>query len=77
MADRVLVDLSMDGRVSVSTWLEGELPGGPTAEPFELVWPLSGEALEVLRWYLEDYLRAPYGVSPVPRESGRAGHRWR
>lgn len=25
-------------------------------------WPLDAEALEDLRWYLEDYLTAPYGV---------------
>ena len=25
-------------------------------------WPLNGQALEDLRWYLEDYLRAPFGV---------------
>jgi tetratricopeptide (TPR) repeat protein len=31
-------------------------------EPCELAWPLDGEALEDLRWYLEDYLRAPFGV---------------
>src|SRR5262249_41362986 len=50
-----------DGRVSVSTWLDGELPS-PAGEPVELVWPLDAEALEELRWYLEDYLRAPFGV---------------
>jgi tetratricopeptide (TPR) repeat protein len=27
-----------------------------------LVWPLDGDALEDLRWYLEDYLQAPFGV---------------
>ena len=27
-----------------------------------LTWPLDGDALEDLRWYLEDYLAAPYGV---------------
>src|SRR5262249_60785161 len=25
-------------------------------------WPLDEAALEELRWYLEDYLRAPFGV---------------
>ncbi|WP_143204108.1 CHAT domain-containing protein, partial [Streptomyces kebangsaanensis] len=28
----------------------------------KLNWPLDAEALEDLRWYLEDYLRAPFGV---------------
>ena len=60
MTDRLLVDLGIDGRVSVSTWLDGELPAG--GETFELVWPLQDDALEDLRWYLEDYLRAPFGV---------------
>ena len=27
-----------------------------------LVWPLDADALEDLRWYLEDYLLAPFGV---------------
>jgi tetratricopeptide (TPR) repeat protein len=60
--DRLIIDLAPDGRVSVSSWLDGELPGAPAAEPFALAWPLDGEALEALRWYLEDYLRAPFGV---------------
>ncbi|HEU4421263.1 MAG TPA: CHAT domain-containing protein, partial [Pilimelia sp.] len=61
VTDRVLVDVAADGRVSVSTWLDGELPG-PVGEPVDLVWPLDADALEDLRWYLEDYLRAPFGV---------------
>jgi tetratricopeptide (TPR) repeat protein len=62
VSDRLMVDLGVDGRVSVSVWLDGELPGGPAPQPFELSWPLDGDALEDLRWYLEDYLRAPFGV---------------
>ena len=62
MADRLIVDLSSDGRVTVSNWPEGEQLPSPAGKPFELVWPLDGDALEDLRWYLEDYLRAPYGV---------------
>jgi len=27
-----------------------------------VTWPLDGDGLEELRWYLEDYLRAPFGV---------------
>jgi hypothetical protein len=59
--DRLLVDVGTDGRALVSTWLDGELPD-PVGDPCELVWPLAAEALEELRWYLEDYLRAPFGV---------------
>jgi len=62
VADRLFVDLAADGRVSVSTMLEGELPGGTAGEPGVLAWPLDADALEELRWYLEDYLRAPFGV---------------
>ena len=62
MADRLFVDLTADGRVSVGTWLDGELPGGVAGEPCTLAWPLDADVLEELRWYLEDYLRAPFGV---------------
>ena len=48
--------------MSISTWLEGEYPSGPAGAPFELVWPLDADALDDLRWYLEDYLRVPFGV---------------
>ncbi|MGW5742049.1 tetratricopeptide repeat protein [Amycolatopsis sp. NPDC003861] len=59
--DRLLVDLDLDGRVSVSTWVAGELPSAAT-KPAVLTWPLDADQLENLRWYLEDYLRAPFGV---------------
>jgi tetratricopeptide (TPR) repeat protein len=62
VADRLFVDLAADGRVSVGTWLEGELPGGAEGEQDRLGWPLDADALEELRWYLEDYLQAPFGV---------------
>ncbi|HEU0089728.1 MAG TPA: CHAT domain-containing protein [Pseudonocardiaceae bacterium] len=62
MTDRLLVDLGADGRVSVSTLLDGELSAHPAGAPFELAWPLDSDAMEDLRWYLEDYLRAPFGV---------------
>jgi len=62
VVDRLFVDLTDDGRVSVGTWLDGELPGGAAGEPVALGWPLDADALEELRWYLEDYLRAPFGV---------------
>jgi hypothetical protein len=52
VADRLFVDLAADGRVSVGTWLEGELPGAVAREPCALAWPLDPDALEDLRWYL-------------------------
>ena len=61
MVDRLLVDLAADGRASVASWLDGdEYPA--SGEPFGLTWPLDADALEDLRWYLEDYLVAPFGV---------------
>lgn len=51
-----------DGQVQVLLHRDGHLlpePSGPSL-PFEL--PLSPEEREDLRWYLEDYLGAPYAV---------------
>jgi tetratricopeptide (TPR) repeat protein len=60
LPDSLLVDLGDDGNAEVLT-----SPGGGPSELVsrtELVWPLDADALEDLRWYLEDYLRAPFGV---------------
>jgi hypothetical protein len=57
-----MVDLGADGSVSVSSRLEAELIPDPASAPFRLAWPLGSDALEDLRWYLEDYLSAPFGV---------------
>ena len=57
---RVVVDFSTDGRVSVATWIAGE--SSATGDQASFEWPLDDSALEDLRWYLEDYLRAPFGV---------------
>ncbi|WP_367130741.1 tetratricopeptide repeat protein [Saccharothrix sp. HUAS TT1] len=72
MADRLLVDVGGDGRVSVTAWLDGELPT-PAGPAVELGRPLGEEELDELRWYLEDYLRAPFGVyeSRGPEVAGR------
>ena len=58
-ADRLLVDLGVDGKVMISLWREGEQAEALAGGPLSLVWPLDGDALEDLRWYLEDYLRCP------------------
>jgi len=73
--DRLLIDLAADGRASVIPWREGELPAGAAGEPQPVTWPVDGDALEELRWYLEDYLRAPYGVyeSRGPQTAARLG----
>jgi len=62
MTDRLLVDLDSSGRASVSVWLDGEFSSSAVGKPRPLKWPLDTDALEELRWYLEDYLRAPFGV---------------
>ena len=57
---RLLVDLGSDGQLRVGVSGAGEeyrlLSQG------RLSWPLSGADLEDFRWYLEDYLRSPFGV---------------
>ena len=58
--DRLLVDLGGDGQAGVLSWPDGGLPEEVSRAP--LAWPLDGDALEDLRWYLEDYLLAPFGV---------------
>jgi hypothetical protein len=58
VTNRLLVDIDPGGRASVL--LAGDLPDR-VGDPFELNWPLDEPSLEDLRWYLEDYLRVPYG----------------
>ena len=60
LADRLLVDLGGDGQAGVLSWPDGGLPEEVSRAP--LAWPLDADALEDLRWYLEDYLLAPFGV---------------
>jgi hypothetical protein len=60
VADRLLVDLGEDGLVTVGVAPDGGLYEQVSRAP--LTWPLDGDALEDLRWYLEDYLAAPFGV---------------
>ena len=55
-----MVDLVAGGQAAVVSWPEGGLPEELWRGP--LVWPLDAGALEELRWYLEDYLLAPFGV---------------
>jgi tetratricopeptide (TPR) repeat protein len=61
VTDRLLVDLDTDGQVTVSV-LDGAAGGLPqSGGSFPLAWTLDTADAEELRWYLEDYLRAPYG----------------
>jgi hypothetical protein len=54
VADRLVVDLSADGLVSVGSRSDGDLHVDAAGEPFELAWHLDDGALDELRWYLED-----------------------
>jgi tetratricopeptide (TPR) repeat protein len=58
--ERLLVDLGADLHVTVSMLLAGGQ--AEIVSQALLEWPLDDDALEDLRWYLEDYLRAPFGV---------------
>lgn len=60
MPDRLVVDLGGDGQAGVLWSPEGGLAEEVSRAP--LAWPLEAGALEDLRWYLEDYLPAPFGV---------------
>jgi tetratricopeptide (TPR) repeat protein len=56
----LVVDLGGDGQAGVLSWPDGGLPEEVSRAP--LAWPLDAQELEDLRWYLEDYLLAPFGV---------------
>ncbi|HZG06514.1 MAG TPA: hypothetical protein VE546_23560, partial [Streptomyces sp.] len=62
MTERLVVEVADDGRVTVLEWPAGEALPSPVGGPAEPAWPLDEAALEDLRWYLEEYLRAPFGV---------------
>ncbi len=62
MGDRLIVDLLDGGRVVVSRRLDGQDAGSVVSEPVELGVPVSDGDLADLRWYLENYLVAPFGV---------------
>ncbi|MEV6974054.1 tetratricopeptide repeat protein [Kitasatospora sp. NPDC093806] len=62
MVERLVLDLHSGGRVSVMEWPPGEAIPAPPVDAGELRWPLDDRDLADLRWYLEEYLRAPFGV---------------
>jgi hypothetical protein len=73
MGDRLVVDLGGDGQAAVLSWPVDGLPEEVARAP------LDADALEDLRWYLEDYLLAPFGVweerGPAVREKLALGAR--
>jgi tetratricopeptide (TPR) repeat protein len=60
VTSRLVVDLGADGVTRVAVVPDGK--PSAAAEAAALAWPLDDVVLEDLRWYLEDYLRAPFGV---------------
>ena len=60
VAGRLLVDLDAGGHVSVGIWPESR--SLEAISRASLKWPLDETALADLRWYLEEYLRAPFGA---------------
>jgi tetratricopeptide (TPR) repeat protein len=60
VADRLVVDLNGDGKATVMSWRDKAPP--EVLSQTSLTWPLDAATQEDLRWYLEDYLLAPYGV---------------
>ncbi|WP_344341603.1 tetratricopeptide repeat protein [Kitasatospora putterlickiae] len=57
-----MLDLHADGRMSVTEWPPGAGVPAPSVDAGWLRRPLDDSALENLRWYLEDYLRTPFGA---------------
>ena len=56
------MDLNGDGLCSVSWMRQGAKSPEVVTAGLPLAWPLDGAAAEELRWYLEDYLVAPFAV---------------
>ncbi|OLT30517.1 hypothetical protein BJF83_24720 [Nocardiopsis sp. CNR-923] len=62
MVDRLIIDITPDGAVAVSVKWAHETEAARIGEPALVEWPMDAPALEDLRWYLEDYLRWPFGA---------------
>jgi tetratricopeptide (TPR) repeat protein len=60
VAERLVFDLSADGMAAGIVPADESMPADARRGTFE--WPLDDGVLEDLRWYLEDYLQAPFGV---------------
>src|SRR4051794_15540377 len=61
-SDRLLIEELSDGRVRVALRRSGQDYDEAPGEPAAFVAPLGEADREDLRWYLEDYLQAPYAV---------------
>lgn len=58
----MIIQQADEGRVAVALWRAGQMLPEPAGEPFPFTSPLDAAAHEDLRWYLEDYLMAPFAV---------------
>lgn len=59
---RIVMDLGADNRLTASVELDGVPEPGPIGDPVDFSWPLDADTQEDIRWYIEDYLRTPFGV---------------
>ena len=62
MSHRLLVEELTDGRVQVRWRRSGQEDDEPAGAPMPFVSPFGKDEREDLRWYLEDYLIAPFAV---------------
>ncbi|NMO88207.1 tetratricopeptide repeat protein [Actinomycetospora sp. TBRC 11914] len=61
MRDQLIFDIGDSGRARISIRIDEQSPK-LLVKSVQLTLPLSIKELEELRWYLEDYAQAPYGV---------------
>jgi hypothetical protein len=61
VTNRLVVSFGADRAIRIATLLDGEDPA-QLEDAVPLTWPLDDDALEDLRWYLEDYPISPYGA---------------
>jgi hypothetical protein len=59
---RLKVEELSDGRVAVLLQRSGQMYFEPAGDPVPFSSPLGDAEREDLRWYLEDYLIAPFAV---------------
>ena len=60
--NRLIIRDEGDGKISVALRRAGQEETKRAGDPFAFTFPLDDQAREDLRWYLEDYLPAPYAV---------------
>lgn len=61
-ADRLLLDVSPEGLLQVSSWLRGEMSPHRVGPRTAMTWPMREPDLAALHWYLDDFPKVPFGV---------------